>query len=173
MQQRVPINNQILQLGIQRVRVVDAEGKQIGVMDIKDALRLAQERGLDLIGITDRVDPPVCKIMDYGKYLYQEEKKRRQQKSRHGGETKIIRLSFNISAHDMEVRANQAEKFLKQGNRVLIEMPLRGREKTLKEFAKKKFSTFLGMLTEKQIPCKIEHELKSGPMGMTMTIAKQ
>lgn len=159
-------------MGITKVRVVDAEGKQIGIMDTKDALRLAQERGLDLIGITDSVDPPVCKIMDYGKYLYQEEKKRRQQKSSRGGEMKIIRLSFNISRHDMEVRTSQAEKFLKQGNRILIEMPLRGREKVLKDFAKEKFKVFLDMLTEKQVSYKIERELKSEPRGMTMIISR-
>ena len=153
--------------------MVDETGKQIGVMDTQDALRMAQERGLDLIGVTDSVNPPICKIMDYGKYLYQEEKKRRQQKSSRAGETKIVQLTFNISAHDMGVRADRAEKFLGQGNRVIINLRLRGRERSLRDFAKKKVHAFLGMLTERKVPYKIEHELKSGPMGMTITIAKQ
>lgn len=174
MPQRIPTNNQILQMGIPRVRVVDEIGKQLGVMDTREALRLAQERGLDLIGITDRVDPPVCKIMDYGKYLYQEEKKNRAAKQhQRGGEIKGIRLGFNISRHDIEIRVAQAEKFLKKGNKVLIEMRLRGRERTLQDVARGKFQLFLELLRERNVSYKVERDVRRDPRGMTMIIAKQ
>lgn len=172
MKQKVPVNNEILRLGITKVRVVDAQGKNLGIMDTKDALKLAQEQGLDLVSITDKVDPPVCKIIDYGKYLYQEEKKKRQQKPQKG-EMKTIRLGFNISLHDMEIRANNVERFLKEGHRIFIEMPLRGREKMLKEFAKEKFNSFLNLLTEKGMSYKIERELKLEPRGLTIILSKK
>jgi len=170
LQQRVPINNQILQLGIQKVRVVDEEGKQVGIMDTRDALRLAQERGLDLIGITDKVDPPVCKIMNYGKYLYQQEKKEKMAKPK-GGKLKIIQLSFNISLHDIEIKANMAEKFLQKGDKVMVAVRLKGRQNALQDFAKERIRKFLEILGER-IPYKIERELKKEPSGLTMIISK-
>jgi translation initiation factor IF-3 len=162
------INNQIR---AERVRVIDDQGKQIGVMDIKDALNLARERNLDLIQVTDNVEPPVCKIMDHGKYLYQEEKKKKLAKTSRAGTLKTIRLTFNISQHDLEVRANQAEKLLKGGNKIMLEMRLRGREKALREFAKEKFTKFLKIM-ESKLKYKIERELKSEPSGLTMIIIK-
>ncbi len=152
--------------------MIDAEGKQLGILDIQDALRVARERNLDLIQVTENVEPPVCKIMDYGKYLYQEEKKRKMAKPQKGGELKTIRLTFNISVHDLEVRANRAEKFLKEGNKVLLEMRLRGREKTLQNFAKEKFAKFLEIIG-RRLQYKIERELKGEPRGLAMIIAKQ
>lgn len=163
------MNNQIR---AREVRVIDAEGKQLGILDIQDALRVARERNLDLIQVTENVEPPVCKIMDYGKYLYQEEKKRKMAKPQKGGELKTIRLTFNISVHDLEVRANRAEKFLKEGNKVLLEMRLRGREKTLQNFAKEKFAKFLEIIG-RRLQYKIERELKGEPRGLAMIIAKQ
>lgn len=140
-------------------------------MDIKEALRLAQERGLDLIQVTEKVEPPVCKMMEYGKYLYQEEKKQRAAKPQKG-ELKIIRLTFNISPHDMEVKARRAEKFLKKGDKVMIEMRLRGREHMLQDFTRGQVQKFLDILSA-MTPYKIERELKKEPKGMTMIIAKQ
>lgn len=110
--------------------------------------------------------------MDYGKYLYSLQKKERQAKPKKTGELKGIRLGFNISSHDLETRAHQTEKFLKQGQRVRIEMVLRGREKQLAEFAKGKIDQLLEIL-EKLIPIKIERELKREPRGFTIIIAKK
>ncbi|MDP2930687.1 MAG: translation initiation factor IF-3, partial [bacterium] len=109
---RTPFNNQIR---APEVRLVDETGKQLGVVSLIEALKLAQERQLDLIQVTEKVVPPVCKLGDYGKYLYWQEKKHKETRIRRGGETKGIRLSFGISPHDIEIRANQAEKFLKEG----------------------------------------------------------
>lgn len=141
-------------------------------MSLEEALREAEGRNLDLIQVTERVEPPVCKIIDYGKYLYQEKKKEKQTvKKQRGGELKGVRLGFNISQHDLEVKARQTEKFLKQGNKVRIEMILRGREKALGNFAKEKINKFLEVL-QAIAPHRVERELKKESRGFSMIIAK-
>ena len=162
------VNNQIR---AQQVRLIDVTGKQLGIMPLLGALEMSKERGLDLIQVTEKVEPPVCKLGDYGKYLYSEEKKGRGSQNKKGGELKSVRLTFNISLHDMETRASLAEKFLKKGNRVRIELPLRGREKALGDFAKEKMNKFLEALA-KSIPIRIEKELKREPRGFTIIISK-
>ena len=144
----------------------------MGIVGLTEALRLARERNLDLIQVTEKVIPPVCKIGDYGKYLYWQEKKQKEIRKQKGGQIKGIRLSFGISLHDLEIRARQAEKFLNEGNKVLIEMVLRGREKALAQVAKGKVSQFLEILN-KAVPVKAETDLKRGPRGFTMIISKQ
>ena len=162
------INNQIR---ASKVRVVDETGKQLGVLGLTEALEMAKEKNLDLIQLTEKVDPPVCKIMKYGKYLYSLEKKEKQSRTKTGGEIKGVRLTFNISLHDLETRARQAEKFLKKGNKVKAELILKGREKVHENFGKEKINKFLEIL-EKLIPIKIERELKKEPKGFTIIIAK-
>ena len=142
----------------------------MGVVPLEKALQIAKERNLDLIQVTDKTDPPVCKIQDYGKYLYQFQKKEKA-KIKKSSETKGIRLRFNISSHDIETRILQAEKFLKKGNKVRIDMILRGREKRLSGFAKEKMSQFIEDLGKK-IPIKTEGQLKRKPRGFSITISK-
>jgi translation initiation factor IF-3 len=163
------VNNQIR---TPQVRLIDETGKQLGVMSVQEALQMAQERNLDLVQVTEKVAPPVCKIINYGKYLYSLQKKERATKIKKAGELKGIRLGFNISPHDLETRAHQAEKFLKKGDKIRIEMPLRGREKGLSEYAKGKINQFLEIL-EKIVPIKIERELKREARGLTMIIVKK
>ncbi len=104
-----------------KVRVIDETGKQLGILSLTEATQIAREKNLDLIQFTEKVEPPVCKIMDYGKYLYLEEKKEKTAfKKQKGSEIKGVRLSFGISAHDLETRARQADKFLKEGDKVRI-----------------------------------------------------
>ena len=153
------------------MRLIDETGKQLGIVNLTDALRKSREAGLDLIQVTEKVNPPVCKILDYGKYAYQEKKKERKQKQDRSGELKSIRLRFNISPHDLETRAKSAEKFLKKGYRVRIEMVLRGREKRLSDFAREKLDQFLKTLQE-IIPIKIEKEVKRAGKGLTTIITK-
>jgi len=161
------VNNQIR---AQQVRLIDETKKQVGIVSLVEALRLARERNLDLIQVTEKVEPPVCKIMEYGKYLYWLQKKEKGIKK--SSEIKGIRLSFKISLHDLETRTSQAEKFLKKGNRIKLEMILRGREKGFSEFAKGKINQFLEIL-EKRIPIKLEKELKRESRGFTMIISKK
>lgn len=169
MQRKPLVNNRIR---ADEVRLIDETGKQLGVLSLEKALQTARERSLDLIQVTEKVEPPVCKIMDYGKYLYQLKKKEKSAKHHHVSELKGIRLTFRISEHDLETRAHQAEKFLKKGNKVRIEMKLRGREKAHQDFATEKIKKFLETL-EKSTPIKIERELKRQPRGLTMIISKK
>lgn len=153
------------------MRLIDEKGTQVGLVSLEAALSLAKERGLDLIQVTEKVEPPVCKLADYGKYLYQQGKKERQKKQQGGG-LKEVRLTFNISLHDMETRANQAEKFLLKGDRVRVALRLRGREKALKNFAREKAEKFIDMLNNK-LPVKVERSLQEEPRGLAILITKK
>lgn len=160
------INNQIR---AREVRLIDETEKQVGIVPLEEALRMARERNLDLIQVTEKVEPPVCRIMELGKYLYWAQKKEKGIKK--SSEIKGIRLGFNTSLHDLETRAIQAENFLKKGNRIKIQMVLRGREKGLSDFAKDKINQFLEIL-KKRIPIKIEGQLKREPRGFTLIVSK-
>ena len=168
--QKKPLIN--YQIRAKEVRLIDEAGKQLGVTDLQKALQEARERNLDLIQVTEKADPPVCKIMDYGKFIYQQQKKEKSAvKKQRGGELKGVRIGFNMAQHDLEVRAHQAEKFLKAGNKVRIEMRLRGREKALGNVAKEKISKFLEVLGTLTV-YKAERDLKREPRGFTMIISK-
>ena len=160
------INNQIRS---PKVRVIDDKGEQLGVMDIREALQEALQSNLFLVQVTTKAEPPVCKIMDYGKYLYQLQKKEKAGKKTKV-ELKSIRVRYNISIHDLETRVKQSEKFLRKGNPVRIEMQLRGREKALQDFAREKMSKFLELLRDK-VEIKIEQDIKKQPRGITMIIS--
>jgi len=165
--QRVFINNRIR---AKEVRLIDEQGQQLGVLPIEEALERAKSKGLDLIQVTEKVEPPVCKIMDHGKYLYGLSKKERKIKH-HVGELKGIRLTFSISDHDLETRAKQTAKFLQKGDKVRIELVLRGREKAHQDFAREKVQKFISYV-QQTVPVKMERELKREARGLTMIIAK-
>ncbi|OGZ22236.1 MAG: translation initiation factor IF-3 [Candidatus Nealsonbacteria bacterium RIFCSPLOWO2_12_FULL_39_31] len=166
---RTYINNQIR---AKEVRVIDETGKQLGILPIFQAIQIAQKRNLDLIQVTEKVEPPVCKIIERGKYIYQQQKKEKDALRHKGGELKGIRLTFGISEHDMDVRASQSEKFLKAGDSVRIEMRLFGREKAHQDFAREKIKKFIGLM-EKRLPIRTDRELKKEPRGFTMIITKK
>ncbi len=169
MKKRTIANNRIR---AREVRVVDEKGKQIGVLELKDALQLSLERGLDLVQVTEKVDPPVCKIMDLGRHLYQQEKKEKESKKKKVGEMKGIRMSPRISEHDMRTKAKNAIKFLTKGDKVRIELRMRGREKALQDFAREKINKFLEIIGE-EIEYKTERETKKQPRGITTIISKK
>ena len=98
MQRRPLVNNRIR---AREVRLIDETGKQLGVLELGKALQISRERGFDLIQVTEKLEPPVCKLMDYGKYLYQLQKKEKASKHHRVSELKGIRLSFGISEHDL------------------------------------------------------------------------
>jgi translation initiation factor IF-3 len=112
-----------------QVRVVADNGEQLGIMPSRDALKIAEERNLDLVKIAPQADPPVCKIMDYGKYRFEQSKREKEaKKNQHVVETKEIRLSLNIDKHDFDTKANHARKFLAEGNKLKVSIRFRGRE---------------------------------------------
>jgi len=166
---KTPINNNIR---AKEVRLVAGEGEHFGVVPIAKALQVAEERGLDLVQVTDNVTPPVCKVIDYGKYAYKENKKKKKQEKTANFQVKVIRLGFSISEHDMKTRIGSAEKFLEEGNHVKIVLPLKGRQKALQEVGREKINKFLLMLKEK-VEVKTEKELGKEPRGLTITVSKK
>lgn len=114
------------------VRVIDSDGTQLGILPIEEALQLSIDRKLDLVKVAPQAKPPVCKIMDYGKYRYElqkKEKEARKKQKQNIVELKEIRLSTFIEEHDLMVKANNAAKFLKEGDKVKVSLRFRGRER--------------------------------------------
>ena len=120
------INGQIRD---REVRVIGTDGEQLGVMSARDAQKLADEAELDLIKIAPKAKPPVCKIMDYGKFRYEQQKREKEaKKKQHVVETKEIRLSPNVEMNDLKTKANNARKFITKGDNVKVTLRFRGRE---------------------------------------------
>ena len=111
------------------IRVVTDDGEVLGIMSADEALQIAEERNLDLVKIAPQAKPPVCKIMDYGKYRFEMTKREKEaKKNQRVIEIKEIRLSLNIDTHDFETKVNHARKFLESGNKVKVSIRFRGRE---------------------------------------------
>lgn len=145
---------------VPEVRVIGFEGEILGVMQTEKAIALAQSKELDLVEVSPVADPPVCKILDYGQFKYQKEKEARKQKAQAKEvEMKVIRLSVRIGTHDQDVRQKQAAKFLDRGDKVKIELPMRGREKAHKEVAEEVINGFANGL-KAQMNLRIEQEVK-------------
>ena len=109
--------------------MIGADGAQLGIMSARDALNLAAEKNLDLVKIAPQATPPVCKIMDYGKYKFEQGKREKEAKNNQKViDIKEIRLSATIDTHDMEVKAKATEKFLKNGDKVKVSIRFRGRQ---------------------------------------------
>lgn len=126
------------------LRVISDTGEQLGIMSSREALAIAEERDLDLVLIAPNAKPPVCKVMNYGKYCFEQAKKAKENKKKQKTmEIKEIRLSLNIDVHDFNTKLKHAERFLKAGNKVKVSIRLRGREmghsemgvQTMKRFA--------------------------------------
>jgi translation initiation factor IF-3 len=123
---------------VAQVRVVGADGSMLGVLDTHEAQRMARESGLDLVEVNPKAFPPVCKIMDFGKFKYEEKKRTNEAKKRQAiVELKEIKLRPKTDVHDLEVKINHARRFLEEGNKVKITCRFRGREITHPEAAEK------------------------------------
>ena len=117
------------QIRFPKIRVIDNEGAQVGIITPKEALSLAQEKNLDLVLISETADPPVCKIMDYGKYKYEQDKKLKEaKKKQHNADVKEVKMRYKIEEHDYNVRVKNAQRFLKSGDKVKATVSFRGRE---------------------------------------------
>ncbi|MEK7655620.1 MAG: translation initiation factor IF-3 [Patescibacteria group bacterium] len=126
------------------VRVIDDEGAFLGVLPIAKALDLAREREYDLVEVSPKEEPPVCRLLDYGAFKYQKDKESRSQKAHAKKvEVKGIRLSVKMGAHDEDVKLEQSLGFLKEGQKLKIEIILRGREKAHGEIAVKRIEDFI------------------------------
>lgn len=122
---------------MREVRLVDEVGKQLGIYPIREALRLAEDKGLDLVEVAPMGKPPVCRLMDYGKFLYERTRREREaRKAQKQIEVKEIRLRPKIAEHDVQVKTNQMRAFLTEGNKVRLRVRFRGREITHSEIAR-------------------------------------
>ncbi|WP_456298987.1 translation initiation factor IF-3 [Natronincola ferrireducens] len=147
---------------------MDSNSEQLGIMTAKDAQKLANSKNLDLVKIAPQAKPPVCRIMDYGKYKYELAKKEKEAKKNQKVITiKEIRLSPNIEKHDIEVKANQAIKFLKNGDKVKVTLRFRGRELSNISIGKKVIDEFKNLLSEIS---QVEKEAKLEGKQMIMVL---
>lgn len=132
------------------------------------AMEIAREKMLDLVEISPKATPPVCKIMDFGKYQYQKSREERQNKAKQKKvDIKGIRIGVRTDDHDLGFKKNQSEKFLKKGHKVKIEIVLRGREKAHQELARTNLTEFLKAIS---VPYKIEQDVKRFPGGFNVII---
>ena len=157
-----------LQIKAPQLRVIDEKNEQLGIMDTSTALKLATEKGLDLIEISPRANPPVAKIVDFGKYLYQQEKSgKKKQKKSANQETKVVRIGLKTGEHDLQVKSSLVDKFLEKNNKVRIEIFLRGREKAFRPLAKEKLNSFMSYVSAPHI---VEEQIKPTPTGFSTMI---
>jgi translation initiation factor IF-3 len=163
------INNRIKS---EEVRVIDLEKGDLGVMPTAKAIEMAVAKEMDLVEVSPKAKPPVCRILDYGQFKYQKEKEAKKRKALSAEvELKGIRLSVRIGDHDRSVRLSQTKKFFEKGNKVKVEMPLRGREKAHKDVAQKVMEAFLEEL-KKDYEIRVEQTIKFQAGRMTMIIAR-
>ena len=150
--------------------MIDEKGGNVGVVDTQKALEMARVQNLDLVEIAPQAKPPVARIIDFGKYLYQQEKQIKQQKAKQKtSELKLIKIGMKISDHDALIKIKKLVEFLEDGNKVKIDMFLRGRERANKDFAREKFQHFLSLIQTKYT---IEQPMKQLPTGFNMLISK-
>lgn len=163
-------NQQIL---APEVRVIDETGANLGVLPTAKALAIAQERGYDLVEVDPRPQPPICKILNLGQFKYEKEREARKQKARAKRvEVKGVRLSPRIGSHDFETRLRLAEKFLDEGDKIRIEIILRGREKAHADLARGVIQNFVAQLSQKY-PLVTEQPLQSMGGQLTTIVGKK
>lgn len=148
------------------------DGTNVGILPLAEAQKRANEAALDLIEVAPNAKPPVVRIMDFGKYLYQKEKETRESaKKQKSMELKAVRIGFNASAHDMELRAKKADELLQEIGRVQIDFILKGRAKYIdRNFIANRLQTFLDLVT---VPSRRAIEPKKGPRGLTLILEKE
>ena len=157
---------------VPEVRVIDESGGHGGIMPTTEALRLAQEKGLDLVEINPEANPPVVKISDYGQFKYQRDKEDRlQKKKQKETEVKGVRLSLRIGAHDKDLRLSQAKGFFEDGNKVKVELILRGRERQFVDNAFRVVNDFIIELRA-AVPLRIEQAASKQENKIIALLAK-
>ena len=160
------INEQIRDSSI---RVVSEEGEQLGIMSAREAMNIAEEKGLDLVKISPNAQPPVCKIMDYGKFRFEQSKKQKEaKKNQHIITIKEMRLSTNIDKHDLDVKAKSVSKFLQAGDKVKISLRFRGRQMTHTDLGREVMEEFFSMVKDDAV---MEKGTKMEGRSMFMILA--
>ncbi len=156
----LPINNRIRAA---KVFLIDESGAPVGEVDTARALTMAEEKELDLVLVAPQAQPPVAKILDYGKFKYEQDRKDRKNKAKKSQEIKEIRLSYNTDTHDLDIKLNQAKRFLHEGHKLKLRLKLVGREMAFKEKAVEQLDQFRDMLG-------MEYEQPVQRQGKQMTV---
>lgn len=154
------------------VFVIDADGTQRGVMNTYDAVQLAEDQGLDLVEVSPNANPPVCKILDFGKYRYEQEKRMREaKKNQTVTKIKEVRMQPKIEKHDMETKSRAIGEFLGEGNKVKVSVRFRGRELAHTELGKVVLDKILDTLTQNNVSYILERSAKMEGRMMSITVA--
>ena len=162
------INGQIRD---KEVRVIGENGDQLGIMSSREAMKLAQEAELDLVKIAPKAQPPVCKIIDYGKYRYELARKEKEAKKKQKTvEVKEVRISPNIDTNDLNTKVNNAKKFIAKGNKVKVTLRFRGREMAHMQQSKHIVDDFAEMLAEVAV---VEKPAKLEGRSMSMVLTEK
>ena len=162
------INEQIRD---KEVRVIGEDGEQLGIMSAKEAMKLAQEAELDLVKIAPTAKPPVCKIIDYGKYRYEQARKEKEAKKKQKTvDVKEVRLSPNIDKNDLNTKVNSAKKFIQKGDKVKVTLRFRGREMAHMATSKHILDDFADALKD---VCVVEKAPKVEGRAMTMFLTEK
>lgn len=156
---------------VAEVRVIGPNAENYGVLKIEEALKKAQEAGLDLIEVSPNAQPPVCRITDYGKFKYEQNKKDKEVKSKvRVSETKEVQVKIGTSDNDMRIKAGKAAAWLKEGHRVKVDLFLWGRYKYMEfSFLKERLERFLAIIPESY---KIADEIKKSPKGLSVALER-
>ena len=160
----LPISKQDLQINEQirdkEIRVIDSDGTQLGIMPLRRAMEIAEQKNLDLVKIAPQANPPVCKIIDYGKFRFEQAKREKEaRKNQRVVEIKEVRLSLNIDTHDFETKRNHALRFISEGNKVKVSIRFRGREMGHPELGleiMRRFSDAMSEVANVEKPAKLE-----------------
>jgi len=150
--------------------VIDEKGQKLGVFNTQKAIKLAQDKELDLVEISPAEKPPIAKIMNFGKWMYDKEKAEKKKGKAVKSEVKIIRIGLMTGNHDLEIKAKKIDKFLKKGDKVQIELILRGRQIAMKHLGREKINKFLGFIKE---PSEPETQIKSQGRSLGIIVKKK
>lgn len=167
-EQRARVNQQIR---AKELRVIDSEGTNLGVLSFADAFKAAQDADMDLIEISPKAKPPIAKIMDYGKYLYDEKKKAKEAKAKASTvEVKTVQVKIGTSENDLSMKAKRVSKWLTEGDRVKIDLFLPGRTKYMKkDFLEERIERILRLIS---VDYRVAETPKKSPKGMTLIVEK-
>ena len=162
------INEQIRD---REVRVISEDGEQLGIMSVREAMKLAEQAELDLVKIAPKAQPPVCKIIDYGKYKYELARKEKEAKKKQKTvEVKEVRLSPNIDTNDLNTKVNNARKFISKGNKVKVTLRFRGREMAHVQQSKHILDDFAELLADTAV---VEKPAKLEGRNMSMVLTEK
>ena len=158
------------QIRVPQVLVIDEKGEKLGVFNTQEAIRMAQDKGLALVEIAPQQNPPIARIMDFGKWLYDKEKAERKKIKGAKTEVKMMRIGLVTSPHDLEVKAKKIDEFIKEGDKVQIELRLKGRQIMMKDLGREKIKKFLEFMKE---PVEPESQIKLQGRSLSIIIKKK